>query len=341
MATTFNKIYRKVANNGNSNDYQLVSMIGSDGVPLDIMKGATTTSNGVGGLMPASSTKDTCLLMSDGNYAQDSFKMNLDGTGAHFYFHDNKDDIMTLPVMNKENYEKGYTFGLIDYDTAVKLYQLPKSINITYSPAQIVYHSWNLNANNYRTTAEKKLLKRDSDNLDDPDQFLLTFVNNGYTQTKPFYYPFAELDDDGSGYKRSTFWKIYNANGSLVDAFIPYKKSTYNSMNICGLKCAIEGLYGVYIRYWYRSAANHRRVSFSPWISGTEYACYRGQYTTMIKYREMDSMLFFHHFLVGDTLDISAFPVDTVSSTNCVECGIADVMIYALKWKGQVHVVNS
>ena len=27
MATTFNKIYRKVANNGNSNDYQLVSMI--------------------------------------------------------------------------------------------------------------------------------------------------------------------------------------------------------------------------------------------------------------------------------------------------------------------------
>ena len=37
MADIINKFYRKVANNGNDNDYELVGEIGVEGVPLNIM----------------------------------------------------------------------------------------------------------------------------------------------------------------------------------------------------------------------------------------------------------------------------------------------------------------
>ena len=50
--STFNKIYKKVANNGDNNDYQVVGQVGVNGVPLDIMKGASSSSDGEIGLVP-------------------------------------------------------------------------------------------------------------------------------------------------------------------------------------------------------------------------------------------------------------------------------------------------
>lgn len=50
--STFKKIYKKVANNGNSNDYQEVGTVGVNGVPLDIMKGASSSVDGEIGLVP-------------------------------------------------------------------------------------------------------------------------------------------------------------------------------------------------------------------------------------------------------------------------------------------------
>lgn len=50
--STFKKIYKKVANNGNSNDYQEVGTVGVNGVNLDIMKGASSSVDGEIGLVP-------------------------------------------------------------------------------------------------------------------------------------------------------------------------------------------------------------------------------------------------------------------------------------------------
>ena len=50
--STFNKIYKKVANNGDINDYQVVGQVGVNGVPLDIMKGASSSADGEIGLIP-------------------------------------------------------------------------------------------------------------------------------------------------------------------------------------------------------------------------------------------------------------------------------------------------
>ena len=52
MADIINKFYKKIANNGNDGDYELVGEIGVDGVPLNIMQGATSYNDGTLGLVP-------------------------------------------------------------------------------------------------------------------------------------------------------------------------------------------------------------------------------------------------------------------------------------------------
>ena len=52
MTNTFRKIYKKTGNSGSSSDYQLVGNVGVNGVELDIMKGATSSSAGEIGLVP-------------------------------------------------------------------------------------------------------------------------------------------------------------------------------------------------------------------------------------------------------------------------------------------------
>ena len=55
MADIINKFYRKVANNGNDSDYELVGTIGVNGIELDILQGCTESANGQQGLVPAPS----------------------------------------------------------------------------------------------------------------------------------------------------------------------------------------------------------------------------------------------------------------------------------------------
>jgi hypothetical protein len=68
--STFKKIYKKVANNGDSNDYQEVGTVGVNGVNLDIMRGANSSSAGEIGLVPKPSAGDNNrYLRSDGTWA--------------------------------------------------------------------------------------------------------------------------------------------------------------------------------------------------------------------------------------------------------------------------------
>ena len=46
MADIINKFYRKIANNGNDSDYELVGTIGVNGIELDILQGCTESANG-------------------------------------------------------------------------------------------------------------------------------------------------------------------------------------------------------------------------------------------------------------------------------------------------------
>ena len=52
MANTFRKIYKKTGNSGNDADYELIANVGVNGVDLDIMKGASSSTDGELGLVP-------------------------------------------------------------------------------------------------------------------------------------------------------------------------------------------------------------------------------------------------------------------------------------------------
>ena len=52
MANTFRKIYKRTGSSGTVADYQLVGNVGVDGVELDIMKGASSSTDGELGLVP-------------------------------------------------------------------------------------------------------------------------------------------------------------------------------------------------------------------------------------------------------------------------------------------------
>ena len=51
MADIINKFYRKIGNNGDSSDYGLVREIGVNGIPLGVMQGASSSSDGEIGLV--------------------------------------------------------------------------------------------------------------------------------------------------------------------------------------------------------------------------------------------------------------------------------------------------
>ena len=69
MANTFRKIYKKTGNSGSSSDYQLVGNVGVNGVELDIMKGATSSTDGEIGLVPKPTSSDIkMVLKSDGTW---------------------------------------------------------------------------------------------------------------------------------------------------------------------------------------------------------------------------------------------------------------------------------
>ena len=65
-----NKFYRKISNNGDTFDYELVGSIGVNGIPLNIMKGADTTTDGEIGLVPKPTKGNSNrFLRSDGTWA--------------------------------------------------------------------------------------------------------------------------------------------------------------------------------------------------------------------------------------------------------------------------------
>lgn len=73
MANTFHKLQKRIENKDGSYTYEPLSYVGIDNIPLDIMKGATSSSDGVIGLVPKPSKGNTNrYLRADGIWAAPS-----------------------------------------------------------------------------------------------------------------------------------------------------------------------------------------------------------------------------------------------------------------------------
>ena len=66
MANTFRKVYKKTGSTGTSSDYQLVGNVGVNGIELDIMKGASSNTDGEIGLVPKPTKGQQDYLLSGG-----------------------------------------------------------------------------------------------------------------------------------------------------------------------------------------------------------------------------------------------------------------------------------
>lgn len=73
MANTFRKLQKRIENKDGSYTYEPLSYVGIDNIPLDIMKGVTSSSDGVIGLVPKPSKGNTNrYLRADGIWATPS-----------------------------------------------------------------------------------------------------------------------------------------------------------------------------------------------------------------------------------------------------------------------------
>lgn len=352
MATTFNKVYRKVANNGNSNDYQLVSMIGSDGVPVDIMKGATTTSDGVGGLMPTpTSSGYQGLLTNRGTYDDGSiFDVNVENNddNVNLYMLKDKSDKIQIPsiITSASN---GNTIGLMPKETKTELDKLPNGYNLGYDRAKIVYHSWNPSENNYNVhESESNTFKTETD-TSNISTLMCRYDLKGNTssQANPWLYPIFDIPDDA---KRSRRYQISNYGIKVYPCHTTYdseqwaKYSNGKNYYVSTYKMVFDvpGLYAVYSRFWVRSTGTSmKRMSLCPYINGTDAPRYRGNYCSYQGYNVFHTNVFFQYFNQNDTLSFGVFPEDSVSDSAYVSFAFADVAIYIISWDGQLSLTKS
>lgn len=78
--STFTKIYKKVANNGNEADYQVVGQVGVNGVPLDIMHPCTDAEDGEIGLVPKPLKGGKFgVLSANGNFRTPNITQGIEG----------------------------------------------------------------------------------------------------------------------------------------------------------------------------------------------------------------------------------------------------------------------
>ena len=73
LANTFRKIYKKTGSSGSSSDYTLVGNVGVNGVELDIMKGATNSSDGEIGLVPKPTSSDIKMVFAGQSFLGSNF----------------------------------------------------------------------------------------------------------------------------------------------------------------------------------------------------------------------------------------------------------------------------
>lgn len=351
MATTFNKIYRKVANNGNSNDYQLVSMIGSDGVPVDIMKGATPTSDGVGGLMPTPTSTECGLLTNRGTYDDGSiFDVNVENNddNVNLYMLKDKSDKIQIPsiITSASN---GNSIGLMPKETKTELDKLPNGYNLGYDRAKIVYHSWNPSEKNYNSNyGEANTFKAEEDyNGTSVRMCRYDLKGNTSSQSNPWLYPIFDIPGStirSRRYQISNYGtKVYPCHTVLdSEQWAAYIGNKNYYVDTSKLVFDIPGLYAVYSRFWVRSTnTTMKRMSLCPYINGTDAPRYRGNYCSYQGYSVFHTNVFFQYFNQNDTLSFGVFPEDSVSDSAYVSFAFADVAIYIISWDGQLSLTKS
>ena len=293
--STFNKVYKKIANNGNSSDYALVGQVGVDGNPLDIYKLNQDPTKNTPGLIPplnknvtdfANTTDPSMYFLGTGgwhcvenhyNYEDiddDSpygFDMNFDecyavtDSSAYMTPH-------TTTVIPANGSEK---LNVVSDDDRRKIESLHYGYGISYSNGRRIAHGYG-NAS-------------------------VTCVRNTSTVNIPAFTTFNALNDGFNNYT----YAIKNSNNQI--------------------KLTLDGLYYVELRYSVKSAESWGRIDICPYINGNAQRFLATQGSNGIG---TGTIACFHSFFIdveeNSTLDFRVTAVDDEVSTTVA---VADVMV--------------
>ena len=291
----FNKVYKKVANNGNDIDYALVGQVGVDGNPLDIYKINSDPTKNTPGLIP-SLTKN----MTDYAESTDTSTYFLGTGGWHCvqngydYEYDDDDSPYAFDMFFSEYYAETISslrsaqhlttiipangsekLNVVSEDDSKKIESLHYGYGISYSNGRRIAHGYG-NAS-------------------------VTFVRNTSTVNIPAFTTFNALND---GYNNYTY-AIKNSNNQI--------------------KLTLDGLYFVELRYSVKSVESWGRIDICPYINGNAQRFLATQGSNGIG---TGTIACFHSFFIdvaeNSTLDFRVTAVDDEVSTTVA---VADVMV--------------
>lgn len=291
----FNKVYKKVANNGNDSDYALVGQVGVDGNPLDIYKLNFDLTKRTPGLIP-SLTKN----MTDYAESTDTSKYFLGTGGWHCvkngyeYEYDDDESPYAFDMIFHEFYAETISslrsaqhlttiipangsekLNVVSEDDSKKIESLHYGYGLSYSNGRRIAHGYG-NAS-------------------------VTCVRNTSTVNIPAFTTFNALND---GYNNYTY-AIKNSNNQI--------------------KLTLDGLYYVELRYSVKSAEPWGRIDICPYINGNAQRFLATQGSNGIG---NNAIACFHSFFIdvaeNSTLDFRVTAVDDEVTTTVA---VADVMV--------------
>lgn len=289
----FNKVYKKVANNGNDSDYELVCQIGVDGAPLDIFNPGSSPSSAKPGLIPSLNldlidndvtNTEKCFLSSYGWSLVDSYIMDQD-KGIDIGF-------TGYIIKNNNNYKSNYDFDLVSIpnDGSANLNVVSSSDKKKITGLQTGYGIKN-------TTGGVRVMHGYSNTTVSATKKSETKVITAFTT--------SNLMNDG----------IYGYN---------FIEKISNSK----IKFLVEGLYYVELRFAVSSVEVAGRMDICPYINDT---AVRMLAISKCNDVSTSSMTFMHTFFLdineNDTLEFKVTPGDDEVTTKIA---ISDVMITLL-----------
>lgn len=286
----FNKVYKKVANNGNSSDYALVGQVGVDGNPLDIYKLNQDPTKNTPGLIPslnkkvtdlANSTDTSRYFLGTGGWHYIGNESNYDDDDA---FYMNFDECYALT--DSSAYCTPHTTTIIPSNGSEKLNVL--SVN-DFMKIELLHQGYGLSYSNGRRIAHGY------------GNASVSCVRNTSTVNVPAFTKFDQLND---GYNNYTY-AIKNSNNQI--------------------KLTIDGLYFVELRYNVKSAESWGRIDICPYINGNAQRFLSTQGSNGIG---TGTITCFHSFFIDvaedSTLEFKVTAVDDEVTTTVT---VADVMV--------------
>lgn len=128
----FNKVYKKIANNGNISDYALVGQVGVDGTPLAEYKYNGSSGSGTFGLVPSlNSNGDEYFLTGESWRPFGGFEPWMYTSDEQLYsvLFGGKNKLFSIPINPSDG---AAPMGLLNSETKEKLNALPDGVGIDY-----------------------------------------------------------------------------------------------------------------------------------------------------------------------------------------------------------------